>query len=261
MTDQKRAASAQPKPETNGDLAVGLVLDKSGSMGFMGLAQAAVAGYNEYIQELREQEGETIFSLTLFDTDFHQPHIAVPLTEVEPLDHTSYQTGGNTALYDAIAFTVKDLEKRLVKLGRADMKVLVVTLTDGEENSSTDFNAEALAELVREYEAKGNWTFVYIGLGQSKEYVGSVRGLGYTGDSGYYPGATGQAVAGTMSALATATGVRRSSSSMRSDNVMADAGLSVNEDEAEQYANAGAETGNPPPRTSLSDHLNTRRGK
>lgn len=250
----KRAPSGRGrKPKTvSTDLAVAFVLDKSGSMGFGGITSAAIAGFNEYIAELREQEGETIFSLTLFDTDFTQPYIGVSIEDVEPLTGVSYQPNGNTALYDAIGFTAKDLEKRLKAQGREDMKVLVVTLTDGCENSSTDYDAESLADLVRKYEAKGNYTFVYLGLGQTQEYVASLSGIGYMGDNASYPAMTTDSVKGTMNALASATSSHRSSPQMSSQNLMADAGLSINEDEAEKYAGTSIDK---PTKGGLLDHL------
>ena len=48
---------------------------------------------------------------------------------------------------------------------RDDEKVLVVVMTDGLENSSTDYDAVAVAELVRRYDERPNWTFVYLGAG------------------------------------------------------------------------------------------------
>ncbi len=205
------------------DLAVAMVLDQSGSM--HGLTHAIIDGFNNYVADLREQEGETFLSLTLFDTAFKQVYVGAPLPEIADLNTHSYRPGGNTALYDAIAFTVKDTEKRLIAEGKQDAKVLVVTMTDGGENSSTDYNATSLAALVREYEAKGNWTFVYLGLGQSAEYVGTLRGVGYSGNSGYFASADSAGVTSTMASVSMATSSLRSSPRMASANLMADAGV------------------------------------
>jgi hypothetical protein len=43
--------------------------------------------------------------------------------------------------------------------------VLVVVMTDGLENSSTDYDAHGIAALVRTYDERPNWTFVYLGAG------------------------------------------------------------------------------------------------
>ena len=76
-----------------------------------------------------------------------------------------YRPDGMTALYDAIGHTVLQTDQRLQAEGRGDEKVLVVVMTDGLENSSTDYDAHAIAELVRTYDERPNWTFVYLGAG------------------------------------------------------------------------------------------------
>ena len=81
------------------------------------------------------------------------------------LDHRVYRPDGMTALYDAIAHTVLRTDQRLQAEGRGEEKVLVVVMTDGLENSSTDYDAHAIAELVRAYDERPNWTFVYLGAG------------------------------------------------------------------------------------------------
>lgn len=234
MATSASATDKAAEPQVTTDLAVAIVLDKSGSM--TGLTDAVIDGFNEYVDDLRGQEGETLFSLTLFDTAFKQPYIGVPLDKVERLTGDLYRAGGNTALYDAIAFTVKDLEQRLAAAARSDMKVLIVTMTDGQENSSTDYTAERLRALVREYEAKGNWTFVYVGFGQSAEYIDTQRGLAYTGNSAVVASASPGGVGSTMSSLSHATATRRDSAASASADFFGDAGQSAADyaDPAEQ---------------------------
>ena len=60
-----------------GVLHVAFVLDKSGSM--KAVEEAVVEGYNDYLRELREQGGETFFSLTTFDTRFEHRSVGEPL--------------------------------------------------------------------------------------------------------------------------------------------------------------------------------------
>ncbi len=124
---------------SDGVLHVAFVLDKSGSMG--SIEEAVVSGYNDYLGELRAQGGETLYSLTTFDTTFDHVCVGEPLDRVPELDHRLYRPGGMTALYDAIAHTVLETDGRLQAAGRGDEKVLVVVMTDGLENSSTDYDA------------------------------------------------------------------------------------------------------------------------
>ena len=108
------------------------MLDKSGSM--QTVEEAVVAGYNDYLGELRAQGGETRSSLTTFDTSFEHVWVGEPLEKVPGLDHCIYRPDGMTALYDAIAHTVLRTDQRLQADGRGDENVLVVVMTDGLEN-------------------------------------------------------------------------------------------------------------------------------
>ena len=108
-----------------------------------------------------------------------------PLEAVSDLDHRSYRPGGMTALYDAIGHTVLQTETRLDGENRGGEKVLVVVMTDGLENSSTDYDAHGIAELVRSYGERPNWTFVYLGAGHDtiEETRDAASGMGYKADN------------------------------------------------------------------------------
>lgn len=224
------AARQRRKKVVSTDLAVAVVLDRSTSM--TGLQHAVIEGFNEYLAELREQEGETFLTLTVFADEYEFVYEGKPLDEVVELTTETYSPYGNTALYDSIAATARRVEASLKAAGKPDTKVLIVTLTDGEENWSKEFDrnedgAARLAKLVQKYEAKGNYTFVYLGYGQTRAYVASsaVRGMGYIGDNGYYAAATADSVSMSMSNLASGSASLRSSSKGSSANFMADAGV------------------------------------
>ncbi len=51
------------------------------------------------------------------------------------------------------------------KVGKKD-KALVVIITDGAENSSREYTQKDLSKLVEGLQAKGNWTFTYLGANQ-----------------------------------------------------------------------------------------------
>src|SRR4051794_15598623 len=120
-------SETQANPNTDA-LHVAFVLDKSGSMS--PLADAVRSGFGEFLDELRADGGDTLFSLTQFDTEFRHIHIAVPLAEVPPLTVGGYEPGGMTALLDAVAHCVLETDKHLASIGRGDEKVMVVVMTD-----------------------------------------------------------------------------------------------------------------------------------
>lgn len=135
------------------------ILDKSGSMGF--IRKATIDGYNEYIGGLKKTRGAK-FNLTLFDTKIDKRVKNTAIKDVSKLDNDSYRPDGMTALYDAVCSTLNDAKD---KVGEKD-KALVVIITDGQENSSREYNQKDMAKLVEELTAKGNWTFTYLGANQ-----------------------------------------------------------------------------------------------
>jgi uncharacterized protein YegL len=140
---------------------VAFLLDRSGSMDQC-LAET-IRGFNGYIKELRDHEDGTMrFTLTQFDSiGIDTLHDAAPLKAVKELNSTNYSPRGYTPLYDAIGRTIRQTEKQ----AGSKYKVLFVSLTDGLENSSTEWNSDSIKVLIKAKEEKDHWTFAYIGVG------------------------------------------------------------------------------------------------
>ena len=64
-----------------------------------------------------------------------------------------------TALYDAIAEGVRLADKDKTD----EERVICVIMTDGEENSSRETTKQQVKDIISGYEAKDDWTFLYIG--------------------------------------------------------------------------------------------------
>lgn len=143
---------------------VHLLLDTSGSMS--SVQEATINGYNEYINSLRKDGGKYKVSLTLFDSDhtgklrLEKRHDAVHIDDVPALTTETYQPKGGTPLIDAFCTTLNDVNDR------KDEKYLFVVLTDGEENMSKEYGTKDMVDLKKKLEAKGNWSFVYLGANQ-----------------------------------------------------------------------------------------------
>jgi uncharacterized protein YegL len=154
----KTKAKASPK---NKPTLVAFLLDRTGSMA--SVIEETIRGFNGYLDTLKDKKAENIlFTLTQFDTiSIDIVHNAVPLNGVKPLNRETYQPRGGTPLYDAIGKTIRATE------AVADgYKILFVTLTDGEENSSSEWNQETIKALMKEKEEKDHWTFAHIGVGE-----------------------------------------------------------------------------------------------
>lgn len=170
------------------DVLVAVILDKSGSMS--SCDKATRDGFNEYMQELRKDKKSNYqVAVTLFDTDVEIGNFKA-LSKVDDLDKDNYQPNGSTALYDAVGGTLDELEKDV-----DDEKVLVVIMTDGGENASTEYKAADIHKRIKKLEKRGNWTFVFMGANQDSWAVGSTFGLSAQNVSNYNSTATGAGAA------------------------------------------------------------------
>ncbi|MGJ8653050.1 MAG: vWA domain-containing protein [Opitutaceae bacterium] len=142
---------------------IAFILDRSGSMSSM--AQEAIGGFNAFIEKQKEEPGEANISLILFDHEYLPTCTATPVDDMPLLSDTDYVPRGMTALLDAMGRTIDDLGKRLADLPESERPedVIVVTLTDGLENSSNDYTHSKVAEMIKHQREKYNWEFLFLG--------------------------------------------------------------------------------------------------
>ena len=145
-----------------------IILDESGSMS--AIERQAVTAMNETIQGIRKawkQNPEQNFfvSLVVFEGNGTQGvrtvRDRVPIENIEDLRPEEYHPGSLTPLYDAMGVGINTLGK----VTKEEDSVLVTIITDGMENSSTEFSGKAIKTLVSEKREDG-WTFAYIGANQ-----------------------------------------------------------------------------------------------
>lgn len=145
------------------------VIDASGSM--HGKEADVIGGFNQYIASLRESDQTTTkysVSLVTFNTDYRVVFSATPLDKVKDLDSLTYHVGGGTALYDALGTAINATThaiKHTKTKPYGTESVIVIVMTDGEENSSKEFRHDAIRGKIERRTAAGNWTFVYLGVG------------------------------------------------------------------------------------------------
>lgn len=235
MATTTKRKTAKKKAVVN-KLNVAYVWDMSGSMS--ACTHGTIEGTRSYLADLHKQEGELVdehgegvytrFSLTCFDTVFEQWVIDEPVAEVALARLDGYIPRGGTALYDAIANTITDLDVRLKGGDRDDERVLVVVMTDGGENSSKEYAVQAngrerLNKLIKRYEKKGNWTFVWLGSGLDAMKEAANVGIA-TGNTAAFDHANHWSYAAVSDSLGNVTRSRRSGSAMLSSTAFADAG-------------------------------------
>lgn len=140
-----------------------LVLDQSGSMG--SVRDQTIQGLNEFIAEQRKTPGKAYVSLTVFDTRPEVRETGIDLDKFPTLTRDDYRPSGGTALFDAVGMTVESTEKWIADRTAPPTRVLFVIITDGAENSSTDFTSDQIAKLIDKKQEQ-NWDFAYLGANQ-----------------------------------------------------------------------------------------------
>lgn len=172
----------RPTPDIN-PLHVYVLIDESGSMS--SIRDDAVGGFN---QLLAEQRVDTIpgsrITLVFFDSNdpcrIHWQ--GVPVHEAIDLGPADFRPRGGTPLLDAtgriIALADADAGARAAA-GEPAEGVLVVTITDGHENASREFDRDQLTELIRQREAAG-WEFQF--LAADLTAFRDARTMGYSED-------------------------------------------------------------------------------
>ena len=156
-----------------------VILDASGSM--QCIKQQAINGFNETVQTIKAaqekfENQEHLVSLVVFSSsETTTIYDQVAAVEVKELNDESYRPNCGTPLFDAIGIATAHLRKSV----KIDDNVLVTIITDGEENSSREYNGKAIKSLIEELKSKG-WVFTYIGANQDVEQVAATMGINNT---------------------------------------------------------------------------------
>jgi len=154
------------------------ILDKSGSMG--GLEADTIGGYNSMLAKQQAVEGECRITTVLFDNNYELLHDRIDIKAVSPMTDKQYQVGGSTALLDAIGRTINKIgnaQKNTAEEYRAQ-KVMFVIITDGEENSSREFSADRVKELIERQKTKYGWEFIFLGANIDAVQTATRFGIG-----------------------------------------------------------------------------------
>jgi uncharacterized protein YegL len=152
------------------------LIDRSGSMS--GIKKDMEGGIKTFLAEQKLVPGKCTITAAQFDTEYEILHSLKDINEVEKL---SIDPRGGTALIDSMVRLINEAGKELANLPEEERpeRVLFITITDGEENSSRESTNEQLAKLIKEQEEKYLWQFTYLGANQ--DAFGVARGIGVSG--------------------------------------------------------------------------------
>ena len=131
-----------------------VVLDRSGSM--QSISESTVEGFNKFLDEQKNAEGEAFVTLVQFDDRYEVNYKSVPVKDVNPLiNGETFKPRGMTALLDAIGKTI----------------------TDGDENASREFKRDAIMKMIKTLENDKGWYFLFLGANQDAISAGGNMGI------------------------------------------------------------------------------------
>jgi len=153
------------------------ILDNSGSM--ESLTDDTIGGYNSFLKEQKEIDGEAVLTTVLFNTNYTLLHDRLDIKEVHPIARKDYVAGGGTALLDAMGKTINDIGLKLHNTAEPERpaRVIVFIITDGEENSSKEYTFDKIKEMVTLQQDVYKWIFIFLGANMDAFSVGDSIGI------------------------------------------------------------------------------------
>ena len=164
-----------------------LVINRSGSMA--DIRHDMQSGLQAFIDRQLEDvdPAKRTVSLHEFDT------LHSLVYDYEPLENAKgYKLNprGGTALLDACGFAIKQLGVKLKHMPESERPgyVMVLIVTDGEENSSKEYSRSDIKEMIQHQTDTYNWKFSYLGANQDAfAEAGSIGIIGRAFSPGLVP--------------------------------------------------------------------------
>lgn len=216
-----------------------VVLDSSGSMA--SILDDTIGGFNHFLKTQKEAEGEATMTLVEFAQpafnvravgNIWDPNVLIggvlndgkksvdpevnvkfdfqDIKNVQELNKINYAPNGGTPLLDTIAVAMNRTGKSLAALPESlrPEKVLVVIITDGEENASRVYNHQKVMEMIQHQTIVYKWEFMYLGANQDAIQAGAAFGMSAARSMSY--GTSKEAIGSTYDVLASKTMAFRS---------------------------------------------------
>jgi hypothetical protein len=135
-----------------------------------------IDAYNEFVNGLKHKNTlGTRLSLTIFDSEsIDLVYDQIRIGDVPRLTRKTFVPRGGTPLLDAVGHAVAAVDK--VNL-LPDERVVLSILTDGLENASKEYTAEAVRKLLTDRQERCNWLVQYLGANQDAWEAGRVIGV------------------------------------------------------------------------------------
>jgi uncharacterized protein YegL len=143
------------------------IIDKSGSMA--GMQHQAVEGFNVQVKTLQElkqtyPDQDYTVSLTFFNEGVRNIISNGKIEQLVPMNPNTFRPNGSTALLDAIGKSIYQIKSDFEPaLSNDKASVVMVIITDGEENASRFYTYHEIARMIKELDETEKWTFSFLG--------------------------------------------------------------------------------------------------
>jgi uncharacterized protein YegL len=143
------------------------IVDQSGSMS--GSEAQTIEGFNSQLKTLQKlksefPENEYVVSVTYFEDEVMDIIKFQPVDNIALLSSENYKPGGLTALLDGMGKSINAVKEKYGRdLENDEASAVIVVLTDGGENASKFYTRPLIAEMIKELDATGKWTFSFLG--------------------------------------------------------------------------------------------------
>jgi uncharacterized protein YegL len=127
-----------------------------------------IGSFNQLLKEQKSEPGNARFSLVTFNHEVSFVYDFNELESIPELTDENYICSGYTALYDAIGMSIDRLGRNLSALDESERpnKVLVIILTDGEENRSSEYTQSRISEMIQHQKDVYSWQFIFLAANQ-----------------------------------------------------------------------------------------------
>lgn len=143
---------------------IAVILDRTGSM--ESIREDTIGGFNAFVNQQKVEPGKATLTLVQFDSQdpYEIVHKFKPVGAVPALTRETFVPRASTPLLDAIGRGINDLEKSLAEIQEEEKpsRVVMVIITDGQENASCEFRKDQIAKMIKEKQEHSAWQFVFL---------------------------------------------------------------------------------------------------
>lgn len=188
------------------------ILDRSGSMA--GLEGDTIGGFNAMLEKQKNEAGEALVSIVLFDHVSEVLCDRKDIHQVDPMTREEYYVRGCTALLDAVGGAIRhigNVHKYAREEDRPEKTLFIIT-TDGMENASRRYTYDQVKAMIRRQQERYGWEFIFLGANMDAAREAARFGIDRECAVDYHADSEGTAV--IYAAMSEAVGTLRTKGKM-----------------------------------------------